>query len=130
MNIRPTPRLGSTIVDSATVEAWRDSDGHVYLLYQPRDAQGDLRFHVGYRDTAYDGWTGELVFAASADEAFELVRSQQPRSVFPSEPVNPDLGRDPIGWSPEQQGRAVVWAADLSDGVLQIARKYGAKAAA
>lgn len=129
MNIRSTPRLGSTTIDGAVCEAWRDSDGGAYLRYQARRGE-ELKFFVNYMLKADDGYTGETIWATSAEAAFDLVRNQMPTAHFPSDAAHADLGRDLEGWSPEQIGRAVVWASDLSDGVLQIAINFSPPKAA
>lgn len=134
MNIRLTPRLGSTVIDGATCEAWRHrEDRHAYLLYQARRENGELKWWVSYMLKADDGYTGETIWATSADEAFALIRAQLPMAHFPDDAVHADCGRKPVGWSAEQQGRAVVWCVNtFSDEAWtkKIAKMFAATRAA
>jgi hypothetical protein len=108
--VKTTPRIATTLIDGAVVELWRNDDGS-YLRYQVRDG-AKLKWWAVMYDTGMDGWGGEVIWAETKEAALDEAKDKYSRATFAASPIYPDTGGEAIGWTPEQIGKAVVWASE------------------
>lgn len=112
-----------TTIDNALCKLRIDqTSGRLSVLYQPRNASGEVAWVHWYRDPFYEGATFDAVWAATEAAAAVTVHSQCPHQ--PS-PIYPDFSADAIGWSPLQKEKAISWAIEAeAEHVRQLALKF------